>query len=463
MDSEGSMILQVVKSKQVENRDFFREMMKITLPVTFQCLFQSSLSVIDQIMAGQLGSTSIAGIGLGGKFASLATVTISAVVTEAAILIAQYHGAKNEKQENASFFLNMYISMLIAALFCALSIFLPGQIMSLYSRDAATIVASADYLRIIGVGFVPMAVTLMISAYLRSIGYARYPMYTSVLAVISNTALNYVLIFGKFGFPEMGLKGAALATTIARVGEMLLISGCLLSIRKKEGRHLYFRVRPDKEFLKKISMVLLPILACEFLWSLGENGYAVIYGRIGTEACAAITLTYPVQTLMIGAFSGIAAAAGIMIGKRLGGGKYQEAYEKSKVFAAVSLLGTVLLSFFLILLGKYYVRLFDVSESVRQMTMSILYVYAFLAPVKVLNMVFGGGVLRSGGNTRYTLFIDIIGTWVFGLPLGILAAFVFGFPIHWVYLFLSLEEVVRLILSVVVFRKRKWMRNITEE
>ena len=105
------------------------------------------------------------------------------------------------------------------------------------------------------------------------------------------------------------------------------------------------------------------------------------------------------------------------------------------------------LSFFLILLGKYYVRLFDVSESVRQMTMSILYVYAFLAPVKVLNMVFGGGVLRSGGNTRYTLFIDIIGTWVFGLPLGILAAFVFGFPIHWVYLFLSLEEVVRLILS----------------
>lgn len=206
--------------------------------------------------------------------------------------------------------------------------------------------------------------------------------------------------------------------------------------------------------------ILAPILVCEFMWSLGENVYAAIYGNIGTDACAAMTMTGPIQGLMIGALSGLAQAAGILIGKSLGNEEYDKAYKDSKRLMWYGLAGSLVLSVALVLLGQFYVRIYNVEPQVRTMAYQLLVVFAIVSPVKVQNMILGGGIIRSGGKTQYVMWVDLIGTWIFDVPLGLLSAFVFDLPITYVYFILSMEEVVRLLISVVIFRKKRWMRTL---
>lgn len=442
-------------------KKFYNEMFKVALPITFQSLFQSSVSVIDQVMVGQLGSTSITGAGLGGKFSSLFIVTVTAVATGAGILISQYYGNRSKKGVNKSFISNLYLALIIGAFFTIISIVSPVQIMSLYSDDPSAVSEASSYLRIVGIGFIPMTLTLMLSTLLRCVGQAKYPMWASVISVILNTVLNYILIFGKMTFPAMGLRGAAYATDIARIVEFILVFILFLRVVKKEDVYISFHTDLNGEFIKKVFMVLYPILICEFLWSLGENGYAVIYGRIGTDACAAMTLTNPIQSLMIGLFSGIAAAAGIIVGKALGDYRYDEAYLMAKKMMKIGIVGSILLALIFSLCASLYVEIFSVDNNIKKNTVYILYAFSIILFVKVANMILGGGVLRSGGRTVIIMFIDMIGTWICGIPLGIIAAFVLNLPIYLVYFILSLEEVVRFIISIVVFKKRVWMKNIT--
>lgn len=444
-----------------EERHIFHEsLLKIAIPVTLQSLLQSSFSVVDQIMTGQLGSVSIAGIGLGSKFASLYSVLVSAVAAVAGIMIAQYIGKKEEKEVGRSFYLNLFLALALAVVFTGIAILFPKQVMSMYTKDAATKEAAAGYLQILSFSWLPVAAGTILSTLLRCREAAKIPLFASILAAVVNTGLNYVLIFGKFGFPRMEAEGAALATVISQIFGFLLTFVLFMREQKKRGWRLPFAVRMDKEKLIQYKGILLPILICEFLWSLGENVYASIYGHIGTGECAAMTLTTPIQVLMIGALSGLAQAAGIIIGKLLGRNEYEKAYRESKWLLLYGLVGAILFSLLIVVCRPFYVLLYQVEDSVRETACQLLLAFALIAPVKVLNMILGGGIIRSGGKTKYVMVIDIVGTWLFGVPLGLLTAFVFELPIACVYFILSLEECVRLLISMVVFVRKNWMQRL---
>lgn len=446
-----------------ENQSFQREFFKIALPVTFQCLLQSSFGVIDQIMTGQLGSASIAGIGLAGKFTSLFSVLVSAVSAAAGIMIAQYFGKKDVKQIGKSFFTNLSLALMITFVFLVLSLAVPDRIMGMYIQDEETVRVAAEYLRIYSASYLPLSVTMLLSVFLRCAGAASMPLYTSIMAAVLNTGLNYVLIFGKFGFPAMGAKGAALASAIAQIAGCILLFVLFLRMYRQKNWRLSFSLLTEREGWKQYAGIIIPILICEFFWSLGENVYAVIYGHLGTLPCAAMTLTNPVQSMTIGALSGVSQAAGIMIGKALGAGEYEKAYEDSKKMMWYGLAGSLFLSGILVLTAGFYVKIFNVEESVRHIAENLLLVFALISPVKVQNMILGGGIIRSGGRTGYVMAIDLIGTWLFGVPLGLLSAFVLKLPIAEVYFILSLEECVRLGISLAVFRKKKWMMSLKGE
>lgn len=440
--------------------EFQRELFQIAVPVTLQCLLQSSFSVVDQIMTGQLGSVNIAGIGLGGKFASIYSVVIAAVASVAGIMIAQYVGKKDAAEAGRSFYTNLAVSLILVAVFTSLSVMLPSEILGLYTKDAAAVKVGAEYLRIYALSFLPVAVTSIFAAYLRCAEAAKIPLYASIFASIANTVLNYVLIFGKAGFPAMGVKGAAWASVTAQMLGCILTLILYVCLRRKYSWEIPFVIGMDKEYLKQYLVILTPLLLCEFFWSLGENVYASIYGHVGTKAFAAMTLTTPLQSLIIGALSGVSQAAGVMIGKRLGADETERAYQDSKKLLYTGLAFSILLSLFVILFNRYYVMIFQVEAEVRHMTRQLLMVYALIAPVKVQNMILGSGILRSGGRTAYVMVIDMIGTWIFGVPLGLLAAFVLHLPIAVVYFILSMEECVRLLISLTVFRKKKWMQRL---
>lgn len=440
-------------------KDFELELKQIAIPVTLQCLLQSSFSVVDQVMTGQLGSVSIAGIGLGGKFAWIYSVLVSAVAAAAGIMIAQYTGKKDERKAGKSFYLNLVLAIVLAVIFMILGIGFPKMIMGWYTKDASVIEMASGYLRIVSFTFLPMAVSTLLSTYLRCNGKAAIPLYVSILSAILNTGFNWLLIFGNLGFPALGADGAALATAISQVGGCILMIILFLSLKRKNNWDLPFSLRQERAEWLQFVGIFAPILICEFLWSLGENVYAAIYGHIGTAECAAMTVTSPIQGLFMGALSGVSQAAGIMIGKRLGAGEEKEAYCDSKRLMQRGFWLSLILSLLLVLLGRFYVQIFQVEDSVRLIAYKLLVVFAVVAPVKVQNMILGGGIIRSGGRTKYAMLIDIIGTWGFGVPLGFLSAYVLHLPITGVYFILSMEECVRLVLSAVVFRRRKWMQS----
>lgn len=443
---------------------FRSDLISIALPVTLQSLLQSSFGMVDQIMIGQLGSESIAGIGLGGKFASLYSVVLGAVAAAAGIMASQYAGAKDERGMERSFYLNLFVGLLLAGSFLAVCCFFPEGIMSLYTQDDAVRAQAAVYLRVYAFSFPLMAISTMMTVFLRCVGKAAFPLAASFLSVRLNTALNYLLIFGKGAFPVMGVQGAAIASVFAQAAAFGVT---VVYFFRDEVFGSYGRAGRIRDALgltgeekRQYLGILAPILVCEFMWSLGENVYAVIYGRLGTEPCAAMTMTGPIQGLMIGLLSGISQAAGIMVGRHLGKGDYETAYRDSKKLMGCGLAGSVVLSLLLVQLGGVYVSLYHVEPQVQRMTYLILLAFAVISPIKVQNMILGGGIIRSGGMTRYVMWIDMIGTWVFGVPLGFLAAFVWQMPIPLVYLTLSMEEAVRLFISLVIFKKKSWMRRL---
>ena len=206
--------------------------------------------------------------------------------------------------------------------------------------------------------------------------------------------------------------------------------------------------------------MLLPLLVCEVVWSLGENVYAAIYGHMSTDASAAMTLTNPIQGLVIGALCGLSQAASVIIGKHLGSGENETAYWSAKKLMLYGAIGSICLSAIVIFTTKAYVGIYHVDNAVKTMTSQILCVYAVVVPFKVLNMILGGGIIRSGGRTKYVMFIDMVGTWCFGVPLGLVSAFVWKMSLSYVYLLLSLEECIRFGISLIVFHGRTWMNQL---
>lgn len=437
---------------------FFRSVCRLAVPAALQSMLQSSFSMVDQIMIGQLGETCVAGVGLAGKFASMYSVVIAAVGAAAGIMLSQYLGQKNGAEARRSFFRNLLLGLGVAALFTAVCALLPGPVMRVYTKDAPTWQAAASYLALLSGTFLPLAGSTLLSTAFRCAEKPGLPLYAGTVSAVLNTGLNEILIFGRLGLPAMGAAGAAIATVAAQCVNFLLLllaSRQLTFLRAEKAPRRAARLHWSR-FLS----VLLPLLLCEASWSLGENVYAAIYGRMGTAESAAMTLTAPIQGLVIGALCGLSQAAGVIVGKRLGGGDSDGAYRAAKRLMVYGAVGAAVLCAAVVLTSGAYVEIYRVDRTVKLLTRQLLFVYALAAPFKVLNMILGGGILRSGGRTAYVMGIDMLGTWGFGVPLGLLSAFVWKLPIAYVYLLLSLEECVRFALSMVVFHRKSWMNRL---
>lgn len=446
----------------MKRKSFFVTVIGIAVPIGLQSMLQSSFSMIDQLMVGQLGSKAVAAVEVASRPAFLFSITLGAVAAIAGIMISQYMGMNDDEAADRSLCVNLAAATMLAALFTVLCLLFPAQIVHIFIEDDPEILAlGKDYLFRIVWTYLPMGAASILSVIIRCAGRAEYPLFSGIASAIVNTGLNYVLIFGHFGFPALGVVGAAAASVISQAVNVFLIAVMFYRVRvRNRAFRLSFSLGAGER--KQYVQMLLPILVNEFLWSVGQTVNTYIYGHIGAGDLAAMSVTGPVQGLFIGALGGVSQAAGILIGKRLGAGARDAAYHESKKLMWYGLAGSLALSALLICLRWPYVRLYHVEESVQSAAAGLLLAFAVLAPVKVSNMILGGGIIRSGGRTTYIMAIDMAGTWLVGVPLGLITAFWFHLPIVWVYFILSQEELVRLLLSLFVFRRRHWMASLSK-
>lgn len=446
----------------MREKSFLASVIGIAVPVGLQSMLQSSFSMIDQLMVGQLGSTAVSAVEVAGRPAFIYSVVLGAAAAITGIMISQYLGMEDRKMADRSLSVNLAAATALALVFTLVCLLFPGQIVGLYIRDdPAVLAAGQDYLTCILWTYLPMGVSSILAVMVRCLGRAVWPLAAGITSAAVNTGLNYGLIFGRFGFPALGVTGAAVASVISQVVNMLLMLVIFCLVRLRGHRDFRFSLSLGAEGYRQYLLMLLPILVTELLWSLGQNVNTFIYGHLEQGDLAAMSMTGPIQGLFIGALSGVSQAAGILIGKRLGANEYEKAYQESKKLVRYGVVGSLLLSALLIGLRWAYVPLYKVEPGVRETAAKLLLAFAVLAPVKVANMILGGGVVRSGGKTVYIMVIDVVGTWLVGVPLGLASAFLFRLPVEWVYFILSQEELVRLGMTIVVFRRKGWMNRLS--
>ncbi len=260
---------------------FLRKVIVLAVPVALQSMLQASFGVADQVMIGQLGGVEVAAVGLAGKFTGIFNVVVSAVGAVAGIMISQYMGQKNAAKTRQSMIFNLRVCLMLAALFTLAGVAAPKQIMSLYINDAVAAEAAGRYLFIVSGTFFPAAGITILSTHLRCMEKASLPLYAGIASAAVNTGLNWILIFGRLGAPALGITGAALATLVSQLVYFLVILVMYLKYRERTES----AAAGPFDWKQYLSM-LLPLLASEFMWVLGENVYAGIYGHLGTEASA---------------------------------------------------------------------------------------------------------------------------------------------------------------------------------
>lgn len=446
----------------MKKESFLSSVIGIAIPVGLQSMLQSSFAMIDQLMVGQLGSTAVSAVEVAGRPAFIYSVVLGAVATIAGIMISQYLGMKDEQMANRSLSVNLTAAAALALLFTVLCLLFPGRIVGLYIKDDPAILSDGTtYLICILWTYLPMGISSILAVMIRCLDRAVWPLAAGITSAAVNTGLNDILIFGHLGAPALGVAGAAIASVISQLINMLLMLAIFYLIRVRRREKFSFSLSLGKGGCRQYFTMLLPILLTELLWSLGQNVNTFIYGHLEQGDLAAMSMTGPIQGLFIGALSGISQAAGILIGRRLGAKEFDAAYQESKKLIWYGIVGSLPLSALLIWLRRAYVLLYHVEPGVQDTAARLLFAFAVLAPVKVMNMVLGGGIVRSGGKTAYIMVIDMVGTWLVGVPLGLITAFLLHLPIQWVYLILSLEELVRLALTLIVFRRRGWMNRLS--
>lgn len=448
-----------------KNQRLYKQLFIIGLPITLQCIMQSLLPIIDELMVGQFGDIAISSITAGNRIYNIYYYIVLALAGATSIYVTQFWG--NNKSENIpkAFKIPFIIGFISLGVYLGIAFLLPTQSVSLFSSESKIIENGAVVQEIYALSAIPVLFSNMFATQLRSTKQVKAPMVCGIVSVVLNTALNYVLIFGFYCIPSMGIYGAALATLIARTIEALLLAIYIYIIKRNITFNLFkiLSCKVDKEFKKAYYNSMLPLLTLNILFIVADTVYSAIYGQMSAADLAAASIMFPIQNFSIGLFNGMASATAIILGNELGKENFDTAIDYSKKIIGITTVLSIVISILLACFSYTYVSLYNVSEEVQKCATILVIVSAVYLTVKVLNMVTCQGIIQSGGDTKYILFLDIIGPWCVGIPMALLGTYVLHLPIYWVFAMLSIEEVVRLVLALIKVNKHQWATNLVSD
>jgi MATE family, multidrug efflux pump len=441
--------------------DYFSNIQKIALPIIIQQLMFSGLNMLGVILIGQKGDASVAAVGLAGQIAFLLNLVHFGIISGAAMFTAQFWGRHDIPNLRRVLGLCLMLAISASLIFFTLSQLWPAQILRIYSKDSLVIELGTSYIRTFSWTFLFFAITFSYALVMRSTGDVKTPTAISVGALLISTFLSYSLIFGKFGLPELGIQGAAVAAVIARFIECATL--LTITYRTKSPVAASFRELTgfDRVFFSKVIKPMLPVILNELLWSLGITTYNIIYGRMGTQSYAAINIVSTIEQVGFVIFIGISNATSVLVGNRIGSGREDEAYFYAGRSLGLGILGGILLGIVLQFVKVPILSLYKVSPEVLQDASRVINVVSFVLWVRVNNMTTVVGILRAGGDTRFSLFLDGIIIWIVGVPMAYLGAFVFNWPVYLVYLCAMSEEATKWFLGINRYFSRKWINNLT--
>lgn len=445
-------------------KGFWRSAMALAFPIAMQNLLTSCASLIDTAMIVPLGNTAVASVGVAGRFMFLLNVMSFGFCSGAATLISQFWGVNDRRGIHRTYGTSLVSSMALAFLYALALGLAPGFCISLFGPEADVAALAAEYLVIIAFA-VPFVMYSQVScAALRATEKVSVPLISSMISVAVNTFLNYCLISGHFGFPALGVRGAAVATLVGCVVQALVVFFFLHFGRNPVRAPLREWFSASPAFVRKFFKTAAPVFLNETMWAVGTNIYVMVLARQGTEEYSGYSLYETVQQLFFVFFVGICHASAIMVGKAVGRGETEEAYTTAKRFLIATPLMGLLLGMVVVAVRDPLLSLFQIeTEGARQVASSLLFFYGCWLAMRMIPYTAICGIFRAGGDTKTGCIIEMGTLYLVGIPSVALAGLVFHLPFFWIVVIMfASEDILKGTVCIIHFLRRKWIIRLTD-
>ena len=443
----------------VRDKGFYKTVLMLAMPVVLQNMITIGVNMLDTIMLGAYGEIQLSGSSLANEFISLYQILCLGIGGGAAVLTSQYWGAGDVGAVRRVITLMLRVSLTIAALFTLAVLVFPEYVMRVYASEQPVIDAGVLYFRISSPTFLLTAIITPVTVVLRSVRQVKLPLVASMISFGSNLVLNYILIFGHLGFPEMQLAGAALATVIARVIEAAIILIYLLRLDEKIGLRLRHLAGRCGDMVRPYLRYSAPVIVSDFLLGLGNTAVSIVIGHMGSSfvsANAIVSQTVRLSTVMN---QGISNAGGVMTGNTLGAGDKEKAYRQGVTFLMLSLLMGLLAGCIILAVCPPVINAYNIQQETKDIAFQLMYSVSVMVVFQAMQSMLTKGVLRNGGDTRFLMVADIAFMWLASIPLGALAAYVWHMSPFWIYFLLRIDYIIKTVWCTIRLKRRTWMHG----
>lgn len=458
------------KIRLIGDKAFYQKVFKISIPIVIQNLITSFVSLLDNIMVGQVGTESMSGVAIANQLMFIFNLAIFGALSGIGIFTAQFFGAKDERGVKHTFRAKWYICLILLALFTVLALLKGEFLVSLFLQagdDPAavskTLSESMRYLHVMMIGLLPFCVSQVYSSTLRESGETRVPMIAGVVAVLVNLVFNYILIFGHFGAPALGVAGAAAATVLARFVEMSIN---VIATHKRSARYSFIRgayrsFRIPADLMKQMILRGLPLLLNEFLWALAMSAVQQSYSTRGLSAVAAMNIASTVSNLFAQAYFAMGSAVAIIVGQLLGAGDFEKAKETDYQLIAFSFVMSLAVGILAIVLSPLFPQLYNTTPEVKSLATDILRIIACFMPIiSVVHCCYF--TMRCGGKTVVTFFFDSFYMMVLVYPLSFILSRFTSMDMRALYFGVSCLDLVKAAIGLILVKKGVWINNLVQ-
>lgn len=452
-----------MQTSKFDRREVDRKIARIASPIALQGVVTATLTMVDNLMVGMLGETELAAVGVAGQIFMVHYLILFGFVSGTATFMAQFYGTRDMANIRKVIGFAMSVMAAFGVIFFLLANIATREIISVYTRDPMVQVLAVRYVKINSWSFLLLAFSVPMEMAFKSTQQVRLPMVISMVVFTSNTLINYILIFGKLGFPALGVAGAAIGTVTARALEFVL--NLIFSTRKSNvfrgSAASYFGW--NKELLRRVIKNATPTTINEFVWSLGQTMYVAAFNRIGTIPYAAYQAANSIFNIFNFASFSVGDASLIMVGEKLGEGDLAYSKRLSGHLIKVCFAVSIALCVLCVVFAKPLSGIFNLSDEGRMYMFYILLVFGFTMPMDIYNGMMITGILRAGGDTRFAMFAESGTIWLVAVPLAFLSALVWHLPIHLALLMTRVECLVKFIILTKRYLSGKWMNNVIRD
>jgi len=445
-----------------KDRSFYRSLVTLAVPISLQNLVTFAVSFADNVMIGSLGDDAISGVYIGGQLQSVLQMFVGGIEGAILILAAQYWGKKDTQSIRKVVSIGIKFALAVGLLSSLVAVLFPQWVIRAFTTEPGVIQEGAAYVQIVGFTYLFFSVSQVMIAAMRSVETARIGLYISCMALVINVCLNYVFIFGHFGFPAMGVRGAALATLVSRILEMCVGVGYVFFVDKKLRFGLKDLLHTDLQLLRDFIRYGLPVIGGQVVWAINSLANTKILGYYSAGVIAAASITGMLHNLVYVWMNGMSSAVGIITGKTVGAGQYEKMKEYSKTVQMIFLFVGLISGAAVFLARDGFISLYNASPEAQAYSRQFINVISVTIIGTCYQAACLFGLVKSGGDISFVFKNDTIFVFLVVIPSSLLAMWL-GAPPWVVFACLKCDQILKCFVAIVKINRYNWMKNLTRD